>query len=172
MKWTGVIPAITTGFNEAYQVDHAFMAEHARWLITNGCTGVVALGSLGEGATLTYAEKIDILKNLAAALRGRAPVVAAISVLGTEEAVALAKTAEGAGCAGLMILPPYVYKGDWRERTCRPCDSHQRPKTLSAGGRLFSALRFRNFPGWSPCAASLGESRSLHRLAGCWQSPV
>jgi 4-hydroxy-tetrahydrodipicolinate synthase len=115
MKWTGVMPAITTGFNEAYQVDHSFMAEHARWLITNGCTGVVALGSLGEGATLTYAEKIDILKNLTAALRGRAHVVSAISALGTEEAVALAKAAEGAGCAGLMILPPYVYKGDWRE---------------------------------------------------------
>jgi 4-hydroxy-tetrahydrodipicolinate synthase len=45
----------------------------------------------------------------------RVPVVAAISALSTDEAVALAKSAEQAGCAGLMVLPPYVYMGDWRE---------------------------------------------------------
>ena len=31
------------------------------------------------------------------------------------EAVALARAAAGAGCAGLMVLPPYVYQGDWPE---------------------------------------------------------
>jgi dihydrodipicolinate synthase/N-acetylneuraminate lyase len=115
MKWTGVMPAITTSFYENYQVNHTFMAEHARWLIANGCTGIVALGSLGEGATLVFDEKVAILKTFTAALKGRAPVVAAISSLSTEESVNLAKAAEEAGCDGLMILPPYVYKGDWRE---------------------------------------------------------
>ena len=115
MKWSGVMPAITTCFDEAYEVDHKFMAEHACWLIMNGCTGIVALGSLGEGATLKHDEKIAVLKTFCSALRGRAPVVAAISALSTDEAVALAKEAQAAGCEGLMILPPYVYKGDWRE---------------------------------------------------------
>ncbi|HXJ42580.1 MAG TPA: dihydrodipicolinate synthase family protein, partial [Bryobacteraceae bacterium] len=35
--------------------------------------------------------------------------------LSTDEAVAIAKVAEAAGCNGLMVLPPYVYVGDWRE---------------------------------------------------------
>jgi dihydrodipicolinate synthase/N-acetylneuraminate lyase len=43
------------------------------------------------------------------------PLVAGISGLGTAEAVALARTAQAKGAAGLMVLPPYVYKGDWRE---------------------------------------------------------
>jgi 4-hydroxy-tetrahydrodipicolinate synthase len=47
--------------------------------------------------------------------RGRAPVVAAISALSTAEAIAAAKSAYDAGCSGLMVLPPYVYRGDWRE---------------------------------------------------------
>jgi 1-pyrroline-4-hydroxy-2-carboxylate deaminase len=42
-------------------------------------------------------------------------VVAGIGSLGTEEGVSLAKAAEQAGCAGLMVLPPYVYASDWRE---------------------------------------------------------
>lgn len=114
MKWFGVMPAMTTCFDEHLQVDHAFMTRHAQWMLANGCTGLISLGSLGEAATLTLDEKIAILKNMVAAAKG-APVVAAISALSTSDAVALAKAAEQAGCSGLMVLPPYVYLGDWRE---------------------------------------------------------
>ncbi len=114
MKWYGVMPAMTTCFDERLQVDHAFAARHAQWLLRNGCTGIIALGSLGEAATLTFAEKEAILRNVVRAAQG-APVVGAISALSTDEAVALAKAAEQAGCCGLMVLPPYVYRGDWRE---------------------------------------------------------
>jgi dihydrodipicolinate synthase/N-acetylneuraminate lyase len=114
MKWYGVMPAITTWFDENLHVDHSFMTRHVEWLLGNGCTGIIALGSLGEAATLTVAEKEAILRNVHAAAK-QAPVVAAISALSTDEAVALAKSAEQAGCSGLMVLPPYVYKGDWPE---------------------------------------------------------
>jgi len=45
----------------------------------------------------------------------RVPVVPGISSLATAEAVALAQDARQIGCAGLMVLPPYVYSSDWRE---------------------------------------------------------
>jgi 4-hydroxy-tetrahydrodipicolinate synthase len=115
MIWKGVMPAITTGFDEDYQVDHEFLKEHCRWLLDNGCTGIVALGSLGEGATLTFDEKRQILQTCRDAIRNGAPLVAAISALSTAEAVALAKAAADIRCDGLMVLPPYVYRGDWRE---------------------------------------------------------
>lgn len=115
MKWKGVIPAITTCFNQNLTVDQAYTGEHCVWMIESGCSGVVALGSLGEGATLSYDEKLQILSACVRAIKGRAPVVAAISSLTTSEAVSLAKAASDLGCEGLMVLPPYVYQGDWRE---------------------------------------------------------
>lgn len=115
MNWTGVMPAITTAFHPDFSVDHQVVARHAQWLIENGCTGIICLGSLGEAATLAFPEKVKVLNTVVDALGGKSPVVAAISALSTAEAVELAKAAQGAGCAGLMILPPYVYKGDWRE---------------------------------------------------------
>lgn len=115
MNWSGVIPAMTTAFREDLSVDHEFVARHSAWMVENGCSGIVALGSLGEGATLTTPEKIEVLKTCVKALDGRAPVVAGISALSTAEAVSLAKAAEDVGCSGLMVLPPYVYLGDWRE---------------------------------------------------------
>jgi 4-hydroxy-tetrahydrodipicolinate synthase len=115
MQWNGVMPAMTTAFHPDLSVDHAFMARHADWMLSNGCTGLVVLGSLGEGATLTDEEKIAILRNMVTGVAGRAPVVAAISSLSTAGAIRLAREAEQAGCRGLMVLPPYVYSSDWRE---------------------------------------------------------
>jgi dihydrodipicolinate synthase/N-acetylneuraminate lyase len=115
MQWTGVMPAMTTAFHPDLSIDHDFMKQHADWMLRNGCSGLVMLGSLGEGATLNDAEKIAILRNITRSIHGRAPVVAAISSLSTAGAVRLAKEAEQAGCNGLMVLPPYVYSGDWRE---------------------------------------------------------
>lgn len=115
MIWKGVMPAITTSFDPSYKVDHAFLAEHCRWMLDNGCTGIVALGSLGEGATLSFDEKCQILTTCRQSVRGGAPLVAAVSALSTSEAVRLAQAAADFGCDGLMVLPPYVYQGDWRE---------------------------------------------------------
>ena len=109
------MPAITTAFHIDGSVDHAFVARHAQWMIENGCTGIICLGSLGEAATLSFEEKLAVLNTVIPALDGKAPVVASISALSTAEAVALAKAAQQAGCSGLMILPPYVYQGSWRE---------------------------------------------------------
>src|SRR5438552_11161070 len=113
MNWSGVIPAITTPFREDLSVDHDFLAKHAKWMIDSGCSGIVALGSLGEGATLEFDEKLAVLQTLVRTLR--IPIVATISSLSTSAAVLLAKKAEDGGCSGLMVLPPYVYSTDWRE---------------------------------------------------------
>jgi|ERR1700730_2670288 dihydrodipicolinate synthase/N-acetylneuraminate lyase len=115
MKWKGVMPAITTCFDKDMNVDHGFIAGHCLWLLDNGCSGIVVLGSLGEGATLGFEEKVQIVQTCVNAVHGRAPLVASISALSTAEAVTLAKAAADGGCDALMVLPPYVYQGDWRE---------------------------------------------------------
>jgi 1-pyrroline-4-hydroxy-2-carboxylate deaminase len=114
-QWSGVLPAITTPFRTDGSVDHAFLKEHAARMIDSGCTGIVALGSLGEANTLSFEEKIAIVRSLRDALDRSVPVVAGIASLSTRESVGLAQAAAEAGADGLMVLPPYVYRGDWRE---------------------------------------------------------
>jgi 4-hydroxy-tetrahydrodipicolinate synthase len=128
IEWAGVFAAITTPFQDDRTntrssgsvstdapVDHDFLARHVTWLVDEGVRGIVPLGSLGEGATLTFDEKVAILETCIAAVGDRVPVVAGIAGLRTSECVALAQRAAQAGCAGLMVLPPYVYKGSWPE---------------------------------------------------------
>ena len=113
--WAGVMPAITTPFRPDLTVDEPALAAHVRWMMDSGCRGIVALGSLGESATLSFAEKVRILEVCREALGRRGPLVAGIAGLATAECVALAQRAEQAGCDGLMALPAYVYVGDGRE---------------------------------------------------------
>lgn len=115
LNFRGVIPAITTPFNEDLRVDHGFLAEHARFLVDGGCTGIVPIGSLGEGATLTASEKRQVLETCVRSVGDRVPIIPGISALSTAEAIALARDARQIGCRGLMVLPPYVYSTDWRE---------------------------------------------------------
>lgn len=115
LEWRGVMPAITTCFNEDLSIDHEFTARHVAWLVDNGCTGIVCNGSLGEGAALSLDEKIALWKTCIASVGDRVPVIAAIASYSTADAVAQARAAEETGCAGLMVLPPYIYRGDWRE---------------------------------------------------------
>ncbi len=115
MNWSGVMPAITTPFTDDDAVDHDFLARHANWLVENGSTGIIALGSLGEGATLRFAEKCAVLERLVQAVGDRIPIVSSIGALSTGEAVELGQKARGVGCRGLMVLPPYVHKGPWEE---------------------------------------------------------
>jgi len=113
--WRGVFPAITTPFRDDSSVDSEFLCEHAAWMIAEGANGLVPLGSLGEAPALSFEEKVRVLETCRAALRAGTPLIAGISASSTAEAVALAKEAHRAGCDGLMVLPPYVYRGDWRE---------------------------------------------------------
>src|SRR4030095_3464169 len=110
MKWAGVMPATTTAFDEKLNIDHDFVVKHAKWLIECGCVGIVAPGSLGESATLSFDEKLAIWKTVVDAVGERVPVVAAIASLSTAEAVELAQRAAGAGCRGLVVVAPYVYR--------------------------------------------------------------
>jgi dihydrodipicolinate synthase/N-acetylneuraminate lyase len=165
MQWTGVMPAITTAFDQELKVDHAFITRHARWLVANGCSGIVCLGSLGEAATLTFDEKIAIVHTLVAAVSPGAPVVAAVSALSTAEAIRIAQAAADAGAQGLMILPPYVYQGDWRENrahieavlraTALPAMLYNNPV---AYGTDFTPVQVAEFADRSPNLAAVKES--------------
>ncbi|WP_374350380.1 dihydrodipicolinate synthase family protein [Chitinimonas sp.] len=113
VKFEGVMPAITTPFNADLSIDHGAAAANVRWLVEAGCTGIVPCGSLGEGATLDFDEKVALIETCAKAVD--VPVIPGIAALSTREAVNLAKAAKTHGARGLMVLPPYVYSTDWRE---------------------------------------------------------
>src|SRR3989304_1068337 len=107
MKWQGVIPAITTPFKQDFSVDADLLVKQVDALVRAGCSGIVALGSLGEGGSLSFDEKKAVLRLCREALKGRASLVAGVAALTTDEACRLAEpgVAQG-GRGGRGRAPP------------------------------------------------------------------
>ncbi len=137
VRWTDVIPAVTTPFEERGGVDLAAFRKHVQWLVEHGASGVIIASALGEGITLNFAERLDLLRTADEAAEGRASVIATVSDTSTRRAVRIAREAEGIGCRALVVEPYLGYSGPWREvrahlgkildATSLPCMIENRP---------------------------------------------
>lgn len=167
------MPATLTQFNADLTIDHGLMAEHGKWLIENGCTAIIPHGSLGEGATLSFDEKVALQKTYVQAVPNT-PIIPGIAALSTKEAVDLAKAAKDNGCRGLMVLPPYLYSSDWREMkahmsavisaTDLPCIIYNNPVAYKTD---FTPLQIKELADEFSNVESVKESSTdVRRIAG------
>jgi 4-hydroxy-tetrahydrodipicolinate synthase len=115
VQWRGVFPALTTKFTAADEIDWAAMENHLRFQLEAGVHGVIILGSLGENATLSADEKLEMVRFFAREERQGRPLIACIAESSTRRAREFAAAAEDSGADGFMLLPPMRYSSDRRE---------------------------------------------------------
>jgi len=109
-KWKGVMPAITTQFDSAHNLDLEAFKINLSAQIESGVHGIILGGTLGEASTLTRKEKSTLLTTSLEQVAGKIPVIMNIAEQSTAQAVLLAQQAESEGANGLMLLPPMRYK--------------------------------------------------------------
>ena len=114
-KWTGVLPAASTQFNEDGALNIDATLDHLDAMVDAGIHGMVMLGTVGENCSLSIDEKITVLKAAVERIGGRVPVLTGVAEYTTALASHFAEAAAGAGVDGLMVLPGMVYKSDARE---------------------------------------------------------
>lgn len=109
------MPAVTTKFNDADQLDLDAFEMNIRAQMDAGVHGIILGGTLGEASTLTLEEKRILVRKTVSIVDGKVPVIINIAEQSTRSAVEMAKMAEADGASGLMMLPPMRYKADDRE---------------------------------------------------------
>jgi len=107
--WSGVFPAATTQFDRDLEVDLPATQKVQKALLQDGVHGLVLMGTVGEGNSLSADEKRSVLKAAVEVSAGKVPVIAGVSEFTTAAAAAFARDAERLGAAGLMVLPAMVY---------------------------------------------------------------
>ncbi|MDB4273794.1 dihydrodipicolinate synthase family protein [Algibacter sp.] len=115
IQWKGVMPAVTTQFNENDELDLQLFRKNIHAQLDAGVHGIVLGGTLGEASTLTDEERRILTRETVALVEGKIPVLMNIAEQTTVAAIALAKTAEEDGAKGLMMLPPMRYKASDEE---------------------------------------------------------
>jgi len=112
VKVGGVFVALLTPFDADRAVDVRALTDLVEGLVAGGVDGLVALGTTGEFADLTDAERGLVTDVTVAAVRGRIPVVVGVGALGTAEACSYAEQAAHAGADAVLSLPPLFWKLD------------------------------------------------------------
>lgn len=91
--------------------DLRLFAEHCRLLLAEGCHGIAMLGTTGEANSFGVKERMALLE---AAIEGGTPAAALLpgtSTPSVADTLELTRHAVGAGAKGVVLLPPYYYKG-------------------------------------------------------------
>ena len=107
--WSGVFPAATTQFDAALKLDLPATQKVQSALLRDGVHGLVLMGTVGEGNSLSAEEKRTVLRGAVEVAAGKVPVIAGVSEFTTAAAATFARDAERIGATGLMVLPAMVY---------------------------------------------------------------
>jgi len=107
----GINAAALTAMKPDLSPDLDAYAAHCRWLLANGCHGLGVLGTTGEANSFGFDERKAILEGVVARGVPAARLMPGTGCASLTDTVELTKHARAQGCRGVLVLPPFYYKG-------------------------------------------------------------
>ncbi|MDA9556203.1 4-hydroxy-tetrahydrodipicolinate synthase [Vibrio sp.] len=108
--FSGSIVALMTPFDRFGEVDYVGLKSLVDYHVEAGTDGIVAVGTTGESATLTFEEHEKVVHKIVEFADGRLPVIAGTGANATHEAVTFSRLFNGIGLAGCLSVTPYYNK--------------------------------------------------------------
>lgn len=109
-KLRGVFSPVLTPFNSDYSPDASRLVKHCKWLVEQD-VGLAFFGTNSEAASLSLAEKTRLLEALVEEGLPPERMMPGTGGCALPETIELTRLAVNAGCAGVLMLPPFYYKG-------------------------------------------------------------
>ncbi|HYZ64844.1 MAG TPA: dihydrodipicolinate synthase family protein [Acetobacteraceae bacterium] len=106
----GLWAALATPVRADGAVDEALLVRHSRWLLEQGCDGLVPFGTTGEGTSFAAAERLGAVEALLAAGIGSERIALGVGCPAVPDTVALCRGALGLGLQHVLTLPPYFFR--------------------------------------------------------------
>jgi 4-hydroxy-tetrahydrodipicolinate synthase len=109
--FAGVIAPVLTPFGEDGSPDGERFTEHARWLLATGCTALAPFGTTSEANSLGLDERMELLEELVDDGIDPARLMPGTGTCSLSDSIVLTQHALDLGCGGVLMLPPFYYKG-------------------------------------------------------------
>lgn len=106
----GLSAALATPFDENGDIDWARFAAHASGLLDGGMKVVTAFGTTGEGASIGTRARAELFERMDAAGVAPGRLVECIYGPASDDAAWFARRAFDAGCAGILLCPPFYFR--------------------------------------------------------------
>jgi len=111
MQVSGLWPPAATPFDSDLRVDAPALLAHCRALLDAGASGLAPLGTTSEANSLTLSERAGVLDALLEGGIAPGQLMPGTGACALGDAIDLSGRAVAAGCAGVLLLPPFFYKG-------------------------------------------------------------
>ena len=96
-------------------IDFPALEQLIEWHIASGTDALILCATTGEGATLTYAERAEIIERSIRQVNGRVPVIVGTGSNNTASAIALSREACAAGADGVLVVTRYYSHNRYKE---------------------------------------------------------
>src|SRR5580698_7635322 len=106
---TGIVPPMVTPLRGRDELDVAGLERLVEHILAGGVHGLFLLGTTGEGPSLSYRLRRELIERACRSVAGRVPVLVGITDTAFVEAVGLARFAAEAGAQALVLAPPFYY---------------------------------------------------------------
>jgi len=108
---SGVVAPVLTPYDDDGQPHAQRFVAHAQRLLVGGCTALAPFGTTGEATSLGMHERHALLDALVAGGIAPARLLPGTGSCSLADCVELTRQAVAHGCAGVLLLPPFYYKG-------------------------------------------------------------
>ncbi|MAP10708.1 MAG: dihydrodipicolinate synthase family protein [Gammaproteobacteria bacterium] len=106
----GVLSPVVTPFDADLKPDAARLVRQCQWLLAND-VGLAVFGTNSEANSLSTREKVELLDALAQAGIPGARMMPGTGCCALSDSVELSRKAVEVGAGGVLMLPPFYYKG-------------------------------------------------------------
>jgi len=107
---SGVLSPVVTPFNADFSVDAERFVRHCQWLMSRG-VGLAVFGTNSEANSLTVGERLDLLDRVVDSGVDAERMMPGTGCCALDDSVRLTAHAVKRGCGGVLMLPPFYYKG-------------------------------------------------------------
>ena len=107
----GVLSPVVTPFTRDLAPDADRFVRHCKWLLSHGCSGLAVFGTNSEANSLSVDERVMLLEALVEAGVPASKLMPGTGCSALSDSVVLTAHAVKLGCAGVLMLPPFYYKG-------------------------------------------------------------
>lgn len=104
---TGIIPPMVTPLRNRDEIDIAGLEKLIEHILAGGVNGLFILGTTGEGPSLSYHLRRELIERVCKQVKHRVPVLVGITDTAFVESVNVARQAADAGASALVVAPPY-----------------------------------------------------------------
>ena len=108
---SGIVPPLITPMRDRDTLDVPGLGRLIERILAGGVSGVFVLGTTGEGPSLSYRLRRELVARVSAQVQGRVPMLVGITDTAFVESLQLARFAADAGAAAVVAAPPYYLPG-------------------------------------------------------------